>query len=139
MIDSVLIQDGRAHQIWPGKSKTELPPLHRDFLARVVEVHAGTVAAGDLWDGYAFTTPPAPPRVMTYSAFRDLWTTDEREALHTARLAHWQIDDFVGLAQAQNAVNLSGATAAAAKAALIDVGVLSPKRADVLFKSGDSE
>lgn len=58
--DCVLIQHGRAHQIWRGKSKGLLPPLHPDLVAQIVEAESNTVAEGDAWTGAAFEKPAAP-------------------------------------------------------------------------------
>lgn len=134
MVDSVLIQNERAHQIWRDTSKASLPPMTAELLAAVIEAPADTVNEGDLWDGAAFSTPaPARPAIVPYSAFRELWTDDEKAALHASMATSWQIEDFVGLARAQNSVNLVGATAVAAKAAIVSLGILTQERADTLF------
>lgn len=56
MTDCVLIENGLAHQVWRGKTKAELPPLHADVLKNIVEVDY-LVAEGDVHDGAQFTKP----------------------------------------------------------------------------------
>lgn len=53
MLHSVLIQHGRAHQIWRDTRKADLPPMHADLLAEVTETEQD-VSPGDEWDGKAF-------------------------------------------------------------------------------------
>ena len=138
MSDSILIQNGCAHQIWRGVAKSALPPMTADLLAAVVEMPADTVNEGYVWNGIAFTAPPPPPPspIIPYATFRARWQPAELQLLHTARSSSWQIDDYVGLAQAQNAVNLAGTTAVDAKAALVSAAVLTQARADVIFAVG---
>lgn len=82
----------------------------------------------------AFTAhTAAPPVLIDYGVFRSRWLEPELEALFEARKAHWQVDDFASLAAAQGHVNLSGSTAAAAKALFVSLGVLSAERADAIF------
>jgi len=133
MTDSVLIQDGIAWQIWPGVAKADLPPMHTDLV--VVEVTSGTVQEGYLWDGTAFSVPPVPvpPTVISYTEFRARWSDAQKAALHAARAASWQIDDFIGLAQAQNSVNLDPVVAGPAKTAIVAAGVLTQADADTIF------
>lgn len=59
MTDCILIQNGRAHEIWRGKKKVELPPLHPDLLANVVEVETSDTQEGDVWKNRKFTRPVA--------------------------------------------------------------------------------
>lgn len=54
MTDSVLIQNGGARQIWRNTTKTEVPPLHPDLVACIVEVESDTVNENDAWDGEQF-------------------------------------------------------------------------------------
>lgn|GEM_PF-3929800 len=54
MLDVILIQNGRAHEIWRGKTIDALRPLfHADLVAQMVERPAGAVNEGDVWDGAA--------------------------------------------------------------------------------------
>jgi len=74
MVDTVLIQNGKAHQVIPGKTKQEVcyvlmegeteprKRFHPDVIASHMEVPEGTVQEGATWDGYTFTfTNPEPP------------------------------------------------------------------------------
>lgn len=75
-----------------------------------------------------------PPRTkIDYATFRDRWTDGEKSALHTARAASWQLDDFIGLAQSNGFIDLT--IAADAKAAIVAAGVLTQERADVIFSA----
>ncbi len=76
---------------------------------------------------------PAADGVLTYPEFRARWSDDEKAALHAARAASWQIDDYIGVAQAANLVDLGSDEAVAAKAAIIAAGVLTHDRGDVIF------
>ena len=62
MLDVILIQNGRAHEIWRGKTLDELRPLyHADLIAQMVERTTGTVNDGDVWDeGTQTFSAPAP-------------------------------------------------------------------------------
>ena len=60
MVDSILVQNGKAHEIWRGIAKSDLPPLHKDILANIVEAPDGTVNEKHLWDGTKFSAPPVP-------------------------------------------------------------------------------
>ena len=80
----------------------------------------------------AFLSPEWPV-IIPYGDFRARWEPVELEALFEARKGEWQVDDFVTLASAQGHVNLSGATAAAAKALFVLHGVLTAERAEVVF------
>ena len=74
-----------------------------------------------------------PQTVLTYPEFRARWSDDEKAALHAARAASWQIDDYIGVAQAANLVDLGSDEAVAAKAAIIAAGVLTHDRGEVIF------
>lgn len=54
MTDSILIQNGAAHEIWRGKTKAQVPPLHEDLVKNIVEVESDTVNENDAWDGEKF-------------------------------------------------------------------------------------
>lgn len=73
-----------------------------------------------------------PPRTfIDYTAFRARWNDTEKSALHGARAASWQIDDYIGLAQSNGYVDLT--VAGEAKAAIVAAGVLTQERADEIF------
>lgn len=136
MIDTVLIQHGAAHEIFRGSTLDDLRSrFHADLIAQMVEVPANSVNENDIWDGAHFSPPPPPPprTILSYEEFRARWSDAQKQALHAARAASWQIDDFVCLAQAQNNVNLTSAEGLAAKAALVSAGVLTADEADRLF------
>lgn len=78
--------------------------------------------------------PPSPPvDFIEYKVFRSRWTDDEKYALFKAQAASWQINDWINLAVAQNGISLISADAAAAKAAMVAMHVLTQERADVIF------
>lgn len=63
MPDCVLIQDGKAHEIWRDTRTADLRTRYAPgILANVVEVVSGTVSPRDLWDGTQFSSPPPPPK-----------------------------------------------------------------------------
>jgi hypothetical protein len=59
--------DGIAAEIFDGRKfdpaaedrSGMMPPFHPDFLKDVIEVEAGTVGLGDVWNGAAFEKPEA--------------------------------------------------------------------------------
>lgn len=52
MLDVILIQDGRAHEIWRGKTIDQIRMLyHVDLVAQMVERPADTVNEGDEMPG----------------------------------------------------------------------------------------
>lgn len=53
-VDSILVQHGRAHEIWRNTAKSKVPPLHADLVAQIVEAPAGTVDDGDAYVDGAF-------------------------------------------------------------------------------------
>lgn len=61
MTDSVLIVNGHAHQIWRGKSKDDIPPLHPDLVKGIVETD-NEVNEGDAYDGASFSKPAVDPK-----------------------------------------------------------------------------
>lgn len=73
------------------------------------------------------------PAIIPFHVFRARFTDAELEVLHSAKASNWQIDNYVSLALAQNAVNTGSATATAAKAALVAASVLTQQRADEIF------
>jgi hypothetical protein len=77
--------------------------------------------------------PPPQPVIVPYGAFERRWTDDELAGLFGVRKTTWQVDRYITLASAQGHVNLSGPTAAAAKALFVELGVLTAERADVIF------
>lgn len=61
-MDCVLIQAGKAHEIWRNTLKVGLQSRYApEILAAIVEVASDTVFGGYLWDGVAFSPPPPPP------------------------------------------------------------------------------
>ena len=95
MTDSILIQNGKAHEVWRGIAKADLPSFHRDLVKQIVEAAEGTVNGGDIWDGASFSAPtaPVPPPVLTRAEKFDKvaetqgLTPDELVAEMKARLA----------------------------------------------------
>ena len=81
----------------------------------------------------AYLSPEPEPILIPYGAFRARWEPEELEALFAAKKADWRIEDYVTLASAQGHVNLSGSTAAAARALFVALGVLSEERASAIF------
>ncbi len=76
--------------------------------------------------------PPAPI-LIAYGVFRGRWEPTELQGLFAAKNSDWRVEDYVTLASAQGHVNLSGPTAAAAKALFVDLEVLTPERAAAIF------
>lgn len=133
-VDSIFVQNGVAHEIWRGIAKDNLPPMHPAILAQVVEAARDVVQYGYLYSDGQFSAPaPSPPSPIGYADFRAKLTDAEKQALHTAMSSSWQIDDFVGLARAQNSINITSDVGLAAKAALVSADVLTQDRADLLF------
>ena len=97
---------------------------HRQMLA-AWETTGGTI--------FPYEAPPAPPVIIAYADFRARFTAAELEALFAAKSSHWQVEDLVILATAQNSVNLSGANAATAKGLFVTLGVLTEERAETIF------
>lgn len=60
-VDSILIQHGIAHQIWPGTPKRALPEMTPEIMQAVVEAPAGSVAPGQPWDEKRGRFVPPPP------------------------------------------------------------------------------
>ncbi len=60
MTDSILIQHSKAHQIWRGLDKTQLPEFHPDIVSQIVEQPNDTVFIGDDWNGTEFTPQVIP-------------------------------------------------------------------------------
>lgn len=75
----------------------------------------------------------AASTMIPYAAFRARWTAEELQALFAVKTADWRVEDYVNIAVAQNAVNLSSPTTAAAKALFVANGVLTAERADLIF------
>lgn len=81
-MDCVLIQHGKAHQIWRATRKADLRTQYSaEILSSIVETVDGVVQAGDLWDGTAFSPSPTPDVV-------DL-DTQAREATAPRVLRAW--------------------------------------------------
>lgn len=61
-MDCVLIQYGKAHEIWRNTRKVDLQTRYTsELVAAIVETVDGAVQEGDLWDGATFSPPPPPP------------------------------------------------------------------------------
>ena len=118
----VQIKDGRVlpvEDIYPPLTKGEVygPPTVEKLADKVVRTWSVVTESVQL----------------DYGVFRLRWTDAEREALHAARKTDWRVDDFVGLAQAQGHINLTGPVAPQAKALFVALGVLTRERADAVF------
>jgi hypothetical protein len=62
MTDTVFIQDGKAQEIFAGRTLKEMETRrHPDMLKAMVEVKDGEVELGDIWDGRQFANPVIPP------------------------------------------------------------------------------
>lgn len=61
MTDTILIQNGVAHEVFTDRTIKDMTSRrHPDLVAQMVEVDGG-VTIGDVWDGRAFTKPVQPP------------------------------------------------------------------------------
>jgi len=116
---------------WPATDQ------HPDAMRYQFDVDGRTVwvdAIGDAPSADEVRAALNPPQtVLTYPEFRARWSDDEKAALHAARASSWQIDDYIGVAQAANLVDLGSDEAVAAKAAIVAAGVLTHDRGDVIF------
>ncbi len=58
MTDVVLIQNGKAHEIFHNVSLAQMTGrFHADLVAQMVEVPSETVNENDIWDGENFSAP----------------------------------------------------------------------------------
>ena len=58
MTDVVLVQFGKAHEIFPNMTLSQMQSrFHPSLVAQMVEVPTGTVEQHYLWDGENFTPP----------------------------------------------------------------------------------
>ena len=61
-MDCVLIQHGKAYEIWRETSKASLVSQYAPtILSAIVETASGAAQSGDLWDGNFFSVPPVTP------------------------------------------------------------------------------
>lgn len=69
-MDCVLIQHGKAHEIWRNTRKVDLQTRYTaELVAAIVETADAAVRLGDLWDGTSFwPPPPLPPRDLDAEA-----------------------------------------------------------------------
>jgi len=60
MVDSILIQNNRAHEIWRATSKSNLE-FHPEIMDAIVQAPNNTVNLKDVWDGSTFSAPVPKP------------------------------------------------------------------------------
>jgi hypothetical protein len=61
MTDTVLVQDGKAHEIFAGRTLEDMAKRrHPEVVKLMVEVRDGAVELGDVWDGSGFSKPVIP-------------------------------------------------------------------------------
>ena len=81
----------------------------------------------------AYLAAEPGPTLIPYGVFRARWQPEELQGLYAAKNADWRVEDYVTLAAAQNHVNLTGSTAAAARALFVALDVLTEERAETIF------
>lgn len=132
-MDSILIQNNIAWQIWPDTAKTNLPPMTPELMAAIVEVDAGTVEVGDAWDGSSFSKPaPSNPRVDGETFLARVNDT-EYAAVMAAAQSNVQLSRWLDQVRILGYVNVTSDAAVAAKAALVAASLLTAERADIIF------
>jgi hypothetical protein len=153
-MDCVLIQDGRAHQIWPDTTKHALcykvhegetsprAVFPQALIDAIREVEAGSVQIGATWDGEAFTNPPEPEEISNpiVPGGEFLLRVTDEEYLAVVNAANTafangnpQMTRWLELIRVNGVVNVESGTAIAAKAALVAAGLLTQERADIVF------
>lgn len=134
MMDCILIQGDAAHQIWRDTFKSNLPPMTPELMRDVVEVEAGTVSEGDLWDGETFSAPPvAPDPRVDGETFMARVTDAEYAAVMAAAQINVQLARWVDQVRILGYVNVFSDAALAAKAALVAAELLTEPRAEAIF------
>lgn len=126
-----LKEDGTPHREGrdPGADLSDLPEdarekIEAEWTPEIIAAYREAMAEMDLPEG---------PVLLDYGVFRRRWTDDELAGLFAIRNTVWQVDDYIGLAQAQGHVNLSGRTGERAKALFVKLGVLTAERAAAIF------
>lgn len=138
MTDVVLVQNGRAHEIFRGgRIKGMRGKFHRELVERMVEVESESVRVGDLFDPMkkVFSREPERPvsAFISYAQFRSRWDYAELMALHAAKQKDWRVEDFINLVVACNGVDLASDAAAQARQLFVKSEILSPARAAAVF------
>lgn len=110
----------------------EVPGFGEGYIA----VASETAQIGWQWDGHSFTDPN-PPRpslmiaVLDGAAFLARVTDDEYVAIKNS--PNVRVQRWVELLRLRGEIDLSGSTTAAAKAGLVQLGLLTAMRADAIF------
>ncbi|WP_338662640.1 hypothetical protein VQH23_21125 [Pararoseomonas sp. SCSIO 73927] len=142
------VRDGVVAEIVKIPAKS--PPLeeryHPDLLPGFVELSgpgSQSVTDGWLWDGAAFSAPPAPdplsaPRTCSPREFRERWTMDERKAVTLAASKALEAGDatlqvFLDDLSASQMVELNHPTLLAGMDAVVAAGLLTRARADAIL------
>ncbi len=98
------------------------------------------VVAGWSWDGLQFTPPVLPEKpqktVFDGADFLNRITDVEYKAILAAAAQSIQIARWLDIFRLRGEIDVSGATAQAAKAGLVATKLLTPERADEIFKAG---
>ncbi|MCF2522354.1 hypothetical protein [Bradyrhizobium sp. G127] len=133
-MDSILVQNGRAHQIWRGVAKDSIPPMTPELMDCVVEAEAGLVDDGDIWSGSAFSKPsPVLGPHVDGETFLARVTDDEYASVIAAAQSNMQLARWLDQLRILGYVNVTSDAAMAAKAALVAAGLLTSGRADMIF------
>lgn len=97
-------------------------------------------AAGDTWDGSRFIKPPEdaalPKTVFNGADFLARLTDAEYGAILAASTQSVQLARWLDIFRLRGEIDVTGATAQAAKVGLVATGLLTQERADVIFASG---
>lgn len=138
MTDCIRVQDGKAAEIFGGKTKSELV-FTAELMAAIIEVATGSVALGDLYNGATFTPPP--PQVTLPNSRVDGVTflgrvqDAEYAAIVAAAASNVQLARWIDQIRILGYVNVASDAAVAAKAALVAANLLTGDRAAIIFAS----
>lgn len=103
-------------------------------------VDALDASTGDMWDGIQFVKSvqlaPAPKTVFDGAEFLARLTDAEYGAILAASAKSAQLARWLDIFRLRGEIDVTGATAQAAKAGLVAAGLLTQERADVIFASG---
>ena len=150
-MDCILIQNGKAHQIWSGISKADLCfKIHEGesdaraifspaIFSAIIEVESDAVNEGDEWNGARFTPASAPVNpIIPGDVFLARVKDAEYVAVINAASAALAIGDptmtrWLELVRVNGHVDTKSETAIIARAALVAAKLLTQERADLIF------
>lgn len=119
-----LIKNGFVESIF---SSDKLPADFPDIKPFLVAVD-DTVSCGDLYDGVSFSKPAPPQKTHSTFEFFNLFTKDERLAIHKMAAVNDDIADWYMLALSANEIDLAHPLVQKAMDGLVGAGILTPDR-----------